>query len=354
MLASTARCAYYASTFKNVLENACMDESKRSAKARGGAARAAALSADERAEIARRGAEARWGVPKATHTGELTIGDLKIDCAVLPDGTRVLSQRGVGRALGRGYGGSDWKKQEPDGGKLPFFLTSKSINPFISNDLLVLVTQPIQYRTGSGGGVAHGIPATALPMICDVWLKAREAKALRSAPQQVIAQKAELLMRGLAHVGVVALVDEATGYQEVRDRIALQEILDKYLRKELAAWAKRFPDDFYQEIFRLRSWRWNRLRRPGIVAGYTKDIVYARLAPGILEDLERRNPKNEKGRRAGKHHQWLTDEVGHPALEKHIREVLLLMKVSDTWDQFRLLLDRAFPVLGGKQMRLIP
>jgi hypothetical protein len=323
-------------------------------KVKGGMARAEALTPEDRTRIAKKGAEARWGAERATHDGELVIGDLAIPCAVLPDGTRVLSQRGVGRALGRGYGGKDWKGQEEStAGKLPFFMTSKSINPFISNELLALVTKPVLYKSTTGGSVAHGIPATALPMICDVWLKARESRALRSEPQMIIAQRAELLMRGLAHVGIVALVDEATGYQEVRDRLALQEILDKYLRKELAAWAKRFPDEFYQEIFRLRNWKWNRLRRPGVVAAYTKNIVYARLAPGILDELERKNPKNEKGHRAGKHHQWLTEEVGHPALEKHIRDVLLLMRVSDSWDGFRLLLDRGLPVIGGKQMRLI-
>lgn len=332
-----------------------MPEATTKSKAIGGRARAAALSPEERKEIARKGAEARWATPKATHSGDVVIGDLTIACAVLPDGTRVLSQRGVGRALGRSYGGSDWRLQpDSDAGKLPFFLSSKSVNPFISNELLVLVTNPIEYRTGAGGGVAHGIPATALPLVCDVWLKAREAGALRSSAQLAIAQKAEILVRGLAQVGVVALVDEATGYQEVRDRLALQEILDKYLRKELAAWAKRFPDEFYKEIFRLRGWKWSHLRRPGVVAAYTKDIVYARLAPGILDELERKNPKNEKGNRAGKHHQWLSEEVGHPSLERHIKDVLLLMRISDSWDGFRMLLEKGFPVVGGKQMRLIP
>src|SRR5690606_18024076 len=114
-----------------------------------------------------------------------------------------------------------------------------------------------------------GIEASALPQICDVWLKAREAGVLTET-QKSVAQRAEILMRALAHIGVVALVDEATGYQEVRDRLALQSILDKFLAKELAAWAKRFPDEFYKEIFRLRSWKWNSLRRPGVVAAYTK------------------------------------------------------------------------------------
>lgn len=317
---------------------------ERSKQSKGGDARAASLSAAERKKIASAAARARWQAPKAEYTGEIRIGELSIQCAVLPDGRRVLSQRGVGRALGRGYGGADWRRGD-GGGILPFYIAAKTLIPFISNDLLVLVKDPIPYQHGKGGGVAHGIEASALPQICDVWLKAREAGVL-SEPQKVVAAKAEVLMRGLAHLGVVALIDEATGYQEVRDRQALQAILDKYLAKELAAWAKRFPDDFYREIFRLRGWAWNQLRRPGVVAAWTKDLVYARLAPGILGELEARNPITEKGRRKSRHHQWLTEDIGHPALAQHLHAVIGLMRASDTWDSFKRLVDRAFPKKG--------
>jgi P63C domain len=117
----------------------------------------------------------------------------------------------------------------------------------------------------------------------------------------------------LAYVGIVGLVDEATGYQEVRDRLALQE-LNMFLCKELAAWAKRFPDEFYEHIFRLRGWpcKGREKHPPQIVAAYTKDILDARLAPHILEELERRN-SIEGDRRNGAHHQLLTEDVGHPA-----------------------------------------
>jgi hypothetical protein len=223
---------------------------------------------------------------------------------------------------------------------------AKALIPFIPNELLLLVAEPIQYQHSKGGGVAHGIEASALPQICDVWLKAREAGVL-TEPQRAVAQRAEMLMRGLAHVGVVALVDEATGYQEVRDRQALQAILDKFLAKELAAWAKRFPDEFYKEIFRLRKWKWSSLRRPGVVAAYTKDLVYARLAPGVLDELERKNPVNANGRRAAKHHQWLSEDIGHPALSQHIHAVTGLMRASDTWDSFKAMVDRAFPKRGS-------
>jgi len=327
-----------------------MKTEKVSKQSKGGKARADALSPEARAEIASNAAKARWAAPKATHVGELHIGELTIQCAVLPDGKRVLSQRGLGRALGRGYGGQDWRRQElsgtDGGGKLPFFLSAKTLIPFISIDLLALIKDPIQYHHGQGGGVAHGIEAAALPQICDVWLNAREAGVL-SEPQKTVAQRAEMLMRGLAHVGVVALVDEATGYQEVRDRQALQAILDKFLAKELAAWAKRFPDEFYKEIFRLRNWKWSTLRRPGVVAAYTRDLVYSRLAPGVLDELERKNPVTANGRRAARHHQWLSDDVGHPALAQHLHAIIGLMRAADSWDAFKLMVDRAFPRRGS-------
>lgn len=317
-------------------------------KAKGGAARAQALTPEQRKEIAKKAADARWSAPKALYVGELSIGELTIACAVLPDGTRVLSQRGVGRALGRGYGGKDFRAtgDMDAGGKLPFFMNANALKPFISSDLAALVSQPIQYRHEQGGGVAHGINASALPEICEVWLRARDAGELTN-PQKPIAARAEIIMRGLAHIGITALVDEATGYQEVRDKQALQAILDQYLRKELAAWAKRFPDEFYQQMFRLKGWQRKDLsspsRRPGAAGMYTNDIVYDRLAPGILEELEARNPKDSRGNRKGKHHQMLTEEVGHPALAQHLHALIALMRASSSWEQFMLMLNTAFP-----------
>jgi hypothetical protein len=69
------------------------------------------------------------------------------------------------------------------------------------------------------------------------------------------------------------------------------------------------------------------------VAPYTKDIVYAPLAPRILEEPERRNP-SEGDRRRGAHHQWLTEDVGHPALAQYLHGVITLMRVSKSWPQF--------------------
>jgi hypothetical protein len=315
-------------------------------RAKGGIARKDALSPARRKEIAQRAAAKRWKMPAATHDGTLTLGDVSIPCAVLEDGTRVLSRRGVNVALGRGRGGSEYRQ---DGGaELPGFVAAANLSPFVSSELAAALAKPIEYLPGHGGRSAFGLEASCLPMLCDVWLEARKAGVL-TRRQSRVAIQAEMLIRALAQVGIVALVDEATGYQELRDKKALQALLDKYLRKELAAWAKRFPDEFYKEMFRLRGWRWPvpSARRPGAVGNYTNDLVYERLAPGILEQLEARNPKDERGNRKGRHHQLLTDDVGHPALSQHLHAVIGLMRASSGWDQFYRMINRAFPKKGA-------
>jgi len=277
---------------------------------------------------------------KATHEGKLKIGKTIISCAVLEDGSRIISQTGLLKAFGRAQEGRKNNK-----GNLPVLLAPKNLRPFIDKDLMGRATSLITYKSPLSGHPTKGLEAKILPDICDVWLKARENKVLLPN-QKRIAKKAEILVRGLARVGINALVDEATGYQDIRRKDALQALLDKYLLKEFATWAKRFPDEFYKEMFRLKNWDWNFIKRPSCVGNYTKDLIYNRLAPNILKELEKRNPKDEKGNRKGKHHQLLTLDIGHPALSQHLHAVIGLMRASSNWEGFYRLMQRAFPKRG--------
>ena len=299
-------------------------------RAKGGVARAAALSGAERSEIARKGAEARWSkhMPHATHEGIIKIGDIEIACAVLNTGQRVITQSGIMLALGRARQAKGRQYYKGDV-NLPAFLTAQNLKPYIPKDLEVTSSQ-IEFRPLKGGR-AFGYADELLPEVCDVFVKAARDGKL-GANQRHIADQAHTIMKGLARTGIAGLIDEATGYQEVRDKQALQALLDAFLRKELAAWAKKFPDEFYEHIYRLRDWKWKGRGKnpPQVVASYTKDIVYARLAPQILEQLEKKNPI-EGGRRKAKHHQWLTEDVGNPALAQHLHAVITLMRVSKTW-----------------------
>ena len=151
-------------------------------------------------------------------------------------------------------------------------------------------------------------------------------------------------MRGFATVGIIALVDEATGYQRIREERALATILEKFIAEEFQPWTKKFPYEFYEQIFRLKGWSGpDGTKRPSVIGHYTNDIVYDRLAPGVLDELRKLTPRLPSGRRRNKFFQWFTPDVSHPKLKEHLIGVIALMRAAPNWDGFKRSLVRAFP-----------
>ncbi len=326
------------------MEHISMGETPQS---KGGKARADKLSAEERRAIASQAAQARWAeaasLPKATHMGTLQIGDATIPCAVLSDGTRLLTQEGFLGALGRSTKPKGRSQQVTDG--LPPFLATRSLKPLITDEI-ANSTVPVSFITIKGGK-ALGFKAELLPKVCDLFLEAR-SQGLLTTQQIPIAESCEMLVRALAKVGIVALVDEATGFQTGRDRDELHRLLSVYLAEERLAWAKRFPDEFYKQIYRLKGWGWpvGKAKTP-LLGHITNDVVYERLPNGVLSALREMNPTQEVSkRRRHKHHQFLSEEVGQPDLRDHILQILPIMKISKDWKTFKKHLDVAFPKLG--------
>jgi hypothetical protein len=283
-------------------------------------------------------------LPEAIYTGEIVVGDAKLSCAVLETKVRVLTQSDMMRALGRARQAKGRGFYDADV-NLPAFLTAKNLKPFISNDLYVTSSQ-IEFRLPSGQK-AFGYRAELLPQICEVYLKARDAGEL-TKNQHHIAVQADILMRGLATVGIVALVDEATGYQRDRASNALAAILEKFIAKELQPWVATFPDIFYEQLFRLRGLDYPRetVRRPQYFGHLTNDIIYDRLAPGIKDELRTTTPKLPSGRRKHHMHRKLTPDMGHPKLREHLASVTTIMRLSDTYDDFKASLDKIHPRYG--------
>jgi hypothetical protein len=258
---------------------------------------------------------------------------------------RVLTQSGVMKALGRARQAKG--RQYYDGDvNLPAFLTAKNLKPFISGDLYVTSSQ-IEFRR-KGGGKAYGYPAELLPKVCAVFDDADAAGAL-TAGQKHIGRKARMLLRGFAQVGIVALVDEATGYQEDREKDELHRLLALYLSEERLQWAKRFPDEFYKQLYRLKSWPWpNGGKRTPLVGKITNELVYEKLPSGVNEELRTRNPTLEStGRRRWKHHQFLSEDIGQPDLRDHLLQVIAIMRASRAWTDFIRSFSRAFPASQG-------
>lgn len=325
-------------------------------RARGGIARAEVLTPEQRKEIATRAARARWSEapPKALRMGELSLLGKKIPCAVIEGEVRVLNQAGFLRAIGRARSPKAGTGVLSTVDELPFFLQAKTLKPFISEELKES-TKPIFYMAGETRTV--GYAATLLPQVCEVYLKYRDHLLLKKnqIPQKYkhIIEACDILMRSLAGVAIVALVDEASGYQEVRPKDALQLYLEKLIRKELAAWAKKFPDEFYRNIYKLKSWTWPGMQknRYSVVAHYTRDLVYERIAPGLLEELEKKSPPNERGQRPNKLHQWLTEDVGNPMLAQHLHSLIMFQRLAISsgfgWHRFIKMVDKVLPKRGN-------
>lgn len=284
---------------------------------------------------------------KAQYKGELEIGDITISCAVLNDGTRIIGESSINSYLGVS-GGKNYRlrdnMEKERGGPVPIFLASKALEPFISTSFDDSDLVPVKYT--SNGKEYVGYRASILPKVCEAWLKAREGDALQKS-QLPKAKNAEILMRGLAHIGITALVDEATGYQYDRETDELQQILKAYISEELLPWQKKFPDIFYKELFRLNGWDFtvNGIkRRPGVIGKWTKTLIYNELPKGVLGELEKNTPTNSKGKKTAHMHRLLTDEIGNPHLKAQINQMVTLFQLSDDmkhmWSQFEKLKQR--------------
>jgi P63C domain-containing protein len=320
----------------------------------GGINRMNQLSETERKELSKKGVQERLNptIPKATHSGILQIGDKQIECAVIKDAkgniTRVLSSKSIMKVMGRKGGSNSELRKKSRWTGLPVFLLANNLKPFIPLED-PRVTTPIIYKN-KGGHKTVGYDYSILTIACEAYLQAKDANVL-TPEQHDLAKSCELLMRSFAQVGLVSLIDEVSGYEEVRDRFALQSLLDQHLRKEFAEWAKRFPDEFYKQIFRLNNWKFADVvsKKPAIVGKFTNDIVYSRLLPELVDELEIRNPKNEHGYREAKHHQLMND-LGNTDLNAHIRGVIAIMKATSNWKEFKELLDKIYPIKSAKDI----
>jgi len=313
---------------------------------KGGKAAAENLTPHERAERAKKASKAAYerkkALPKVSHRGTIRIGTMEIPCVVTRDGRRGISATSVASVFG-GRTGSQMKikkEMEQSGSQLPVFLASREIIPFVEKHLPGDLKTPFEVVNGTR--IEELYDPSVLPLACNIWVDAKNAGVLH--PKQYGRGEVALsIIQALASVGITALVDEATGYQEVRDKHALQKILDKYLTVEAAKWASKFPLEFYRQIFRLRNWDWENKNKgfPSCVGNYTNDLVYDRIAPSLSDALSEMNPKID-GNRKSKHHQHMTS-TGVSELDSYLTATIALMKASDDWGSFTGLMDRVMP-----------
>ena len=268
-------------------------------------------------------------IPTARYGGILAIGEVQIPCYVLEDGRRVIHQRGMVSGVGMSRGGSS----RGGGDRLAYFVAQKTLSPFVSKELEEVTREPLVFRTDRGA-LAYGYDATVLADICEAILEARKQGAL-GKQQEHIAAKAEILIRAFARVGIVALVDEATGYQRDRGHDALRLLLERYIAEGLQKWIHTFPDSFFAELDRLYDNAPTTARaRPQYYGKFINKYVYDPIEHGYVKaELDKLNITDE-GKRRARFHQWLTDD-GRTILTRQIGKVEGIMEMCDDIEHFK-------------------
>jgi hypothetical protein len=259
--------------------------------------------------------------PKATHWGNLPIGDALLPAYVLEDGSRVFSLKGVVVGL-----------IGTEGGQLAEYLKVKALRDFLPPDLTPAeddsIAALIKFDTGNGEGpfrYAIGFPVERFMDLCSAYSDALVRHATPdndftlTKRQIEIAQKALAFQRACAKVGIIALVDEVTGYQFEREEDALRLKLNLFLADEMRKWERTFPDQLWVEFGRLTKWTGPVHSRPKYWGKLVMELIYGYLDPDVAKWLKENAPKPMHGQN---YHQWLTSQYGLKRLVEHIWMVI--------------------------------
>lgn len=344
----------------------------------GGKARAKKLTPEERKEIARKAARARWAkkkeqaspraeiaqesmvsalqgqasprdilvgkagfsaadivqsseifelLPRAVFWGSLDLMSKQIPCYVLDNGERIIGRTAANETLTGIKGAGDFEST----------ISVKSLKPFLDSEKIIgqLVAFSLPDVEGLGRDV-KGMPADVFIDVCRAFVSALEASYNRpenatysamTDRQKEIAIQASIFLASVAKVGLDALIDEATGYQEVREKDALQVKLKAYLEDEMRKWEKTFPDELWMEFGRLTNWKGTIHRRPKYWGKLVMELIYEYLDPDVAQWLRENAPKPKGGQN---YHQWLSSQFGLQKLVQHIWQVIGMAKSCET------------------------
>ena len=267
----------------------------------------------------------------------------EIRCVVVEDTEtgekiRVISSSGMFKAFHRTPHGRKTKEG------LPAAIGANNIVKYVPEEDRAIFTE---YKYIIGKKEFTGYNANVIPVICDAYLEAEKNEDI-STNQFRSLEYSKIILRSLAKVGINALIDEATGFQYEREINALQQLLKLYVSEDVMRWQSRFPRDYYEEIYRLYGWEFDpeNTKRPQCIGNFTNKYVYDLLPEEVMKEIKTRNPVkksvNNKKIRAKKHHQYLTQDIGIPQLDKHVSTLITTMRISDDMEDFKSNYKRAF------------
>lgn len=273
-------------------------------------------------------------LPIAKWPGELQIG---IGCYVLDDKRRIISRTGA----------TDFLTEKKGGGNLESYTRVQAVAKYMPADLqgemVEFVMQGVVNKT------VKGLEAETFIEICRAYVAAWQAGDLQSDAQIAIAKRAATFLGTCAKVGLIALIDEATGYQYERPIDALEAKLRLFLSEELRRWEKTFPDELWEQFGRLTNWKGSVHQRPKYWGKLVIELIYEYLDPDVAQWLRDNAPKPRHGQN---YHQWLSEQYGLRRLIEHIWKVIGVASTCETIEELRYKLEQLYGKKPGFQLQL--
>lgn len=248
--------------------------------------------------------------PFAKYFGQLDLGGNEVDCYVLDTEDRVISFRGVLKAIAN-----------REGGNLAEYIGVKALKPYINKELVLAET--IEFNIPGIKYKGKGIKADIFLNICNAYVRALQDRALTTERQQDIAITCSILLSACAKTGLIALIDEATGYQYERKENALQLKLKAFVADEMRGWEKTFPDELWEQFGRLTNWQGHLHSRPKWWGKLVIELIYEALDADVAKYLRTNKPPPVHKQN---YHQWLTKHYGLKQLVTHIYEIIGMAK----------------------------
>lgn len=254
-------------------------------------------------------------VPRATHSGEMEIGGVKVLCHVLEDGTALISKNGVIALLTAAAGKGD----------LGRYIDRIPGKPQGFSFL------PTSFKTAHGP-MGHGLAAAQVTMVMQLYLAALLAGELHPS-QQHIGRRCGTIISALAAENLTKKVYEATGYSEDRVKREYELKCKLYLLPEPGAYEVHFHEPFWIELFRLYRRRYHPSLRPPFFKAFIRKAIYDAIDPDVARRVKELNPNPHHG---SAHTQYWRDiSLVH---SQQLR-VVTLMRASasprDFWMRFR-------------------
>lgn len=257
--------------------------------------------------------------PFAKYTGSLDLGHRSVECYVLDDGRRVISMRATVKAI-----------SGDENGKIMDYIGIKSLSHYL--DASEISRNIVEFNIPGTKFVAKGITAETFLDICSAYVSALADGISLTEKQTTTAINCSILLSACAKTGLIALIDEATGYQYIRESDALQVKIRAFISDELRAWEKTFPDELWEQFGRLTGWSGSLHQRPKYWGKLVLELIYDALDPDVAEYLKQNKPAPRHGRN---YHQWFTEEYGVNQLVTHINQITGIAKTCSTMDELR-------------------